>query len=192
MVQHNNFFFIWVFFHEHSRFTGQQVKGEGISLTPLYQFHPLHMQLDISWTIAAESSLLHIASIRSLSYLFVLFLKTLEKYVLHIETVSTSPSNPYKISKGCKKLGCKNIWLFFVTVGWMSFIKLVWDITEARYVFFCQLGPLVLVNLFFVFLVIAKRCAGGLRLFFGCFSRQIIFADQLTHSFLHRDPPPIL
>ena len=37
-----NFFFffsIWVFFHEHSRFTGQQGKGEGIYLTPLYHFH---------------------------------------------------------------------------------------------------------------------------------------------------------
>ena len=29
------FFSIWVFFHEHSRFTGQQGKGEGIYLTPL-------------------------------------------------------------------------------------------------------------------------------------------------------------
>ena len=36
------FFSIWVFFHEHSRFTGQQGKGEGIYLTPLYHFHPLH------------------------------------------------------------------------------------------------------------------------------------------------------
>ena len=25
---------IWVFFHEHSQFTGQQGKGEAISLTP--------------------------------------------------------------------------------------------------------------------------------------------------------------
>ena len=30
------FFSIWVFFHEHSRFTGQQGKGEGICLTPLF------------------------------------------------------------------------------------------------------------------------------------------------------------
>ena len=28
------FFFLWVYFHEHSRFTGQQGKGEAISLTP--------------------------------------------------------------------------------------------------------------------------------------------------------------
>ena len=56
------FFSIWVFFHEHSRFTGQQGKGEGISLTPLYHFHHLHRHLDFSWAIAAESSLLHIAT----------------------------------------------------------------------------------------------------------------------------------
>ena len=35
------FFSIWVFFHEHSRLTGLQGKGEGIYLTPLYHFHPL-------------------------------------------------------------------------------------------------------------------------------------------------------
>ena len=35
------FFSIWVFFHEHSRFAGQQGKGEGIYLAPLYRFHPL-------------------------------------------------------------------------------------------------------------------------------------------------------
>ena len=42
------FFSIWVFFHEHSQFTGQQGKVEAISLTPLYHFHPLHRHLDIS------------------------------------------------------------------------------------------------------------------------------------------------
>ena len=31
----SHFFSIWVFFHEHSQFTGQQGKGEAISLTPL-------------------------------------------------------------------------------------------------------------------------------------------------------------
>ena len=36
------FFSIWVFFHEHSRITGLQGKGKGISLTPHYLFHPLH------------------------------------------------------------------------------------------------------------------------------------------------------
>ena len=56
------FFSIWVFSHEHSRFTRQQGKGEAISLSPLYHFHPLHRHLDISWAITAESSPLHIAS----------------------------------------------------------------------------------------------------------------------------------
>ena len=46
---------IWVFFHEHSRFKGQQGKGEAISVIPLYHFHPLHRHLDISWAITAES-----------------------------------------------------------------------------------------------------------------------------------------
>ena len=59
------FFSIWVFFHEHSRFTGQQGKGEGIYLTPLYHFHPLHRHLDISQAITAESSPLHIAGSRT-------------------------------------------------------------------------------------------------------------------------------
>ena len=36
------FFSIWTFFHNHSRITGLQGKGEGISLTPHYHFHPLH------------------------------------------------------------------------------------------------------------------------------------------------------
>ena len=57
------FFSIWVFFHEHSRFTWQQGKVEGIYLTPLYHFHPLHNHLEISRVIIAESSPLHIASI---------------------------------------------------------------------------------------------------------------------------------
>ena len=42
------FFSIGVFFHEHSRSTGQQGKGEGIYLTPLYHLQPLHRHLDIS------------------------------------------------------------------------------------------------------------------------------------------------
>ena len=56
------FFSIWVFFHKHSLFTGQQGKGEGIFLTPLYHFHQLHRNLHISRVITAESSPLHIAS----------------------------------------------------------------------------------------------------------------------------------
>ena len=62
----NTFFLsIWVFFHEHSRFTGQQAKEEGIYLTPLYHFHQLQRHLDISRAITAESSPLHIAGSRT-------------------------------------------------------------------------------------------------------------------------------
>ena len=62
------FFFrlsVFFFFHEHSRFTAQQGKGEGIYSTPLYHFHPLHRYLDISREVTAESSHLHIASSRT-------------------------------------------------------------------------------------------------------------------------------
>ena len=59
------FFSIWVFFHEHSQFTEQQGKGEGICLTPLYNLHPLYRHLDISRAITADSSPLHIASSRT-------------------------------------------------------------------------------------------------------------------------------
>ena len=55
------FFFIWVFFHKHLQFTGQQGK-EVISVIPLYQFHPLHRHLDVSRAITAVSSPLHIVS----------------------------------------------------------------------------------------------------------------------------------
>ena len=58
-------FSIWVFFHVHSRFTGQQGKGEAIYLTPLYRFHSFHRHLNINWVITAESSPLHIASSRT-------------------------------------------------------------------------------------------------------------------------------
>ena len=56
------FFSIGVFFHYHSRMTGLQGKGEGISLTPHYHFHPLHRHLDIGLAITTESSPLHIGS----------------------------------------------------------------------------------------------------------------------------------
>ena len=59
------FFSIYAFFHEHSRFTGQQGKGEGISLTSLYHFHLLYGHLDINRAITAESLPLHIASSRT-------------------------------------------------------------------------------------------------------------------------------
>ena len=50
------FFSIWVFFHEHSRFTGQQGKGEATSLTPFGHFNPLHRHLGINRAVTAESS----------------------------------------------------------------------------------------------------------------------------------------
>ena len=56
-------FLVWVFFHEHPRFNGQQEKGKAIPLTPLYHFHPLHRHFDRGRAITAESSTLHIASI---------------------------------------------------------------------------------------------------------------------------------
>ena len=65
MLISRSFFSIWVLFHEHSRVTGLQGKGEGISLTPYYQFHPLHRHLDITRAITAESSPLRRASSRT-------------------------------------------------------------------------------------------------------------------------------
>ena len=59
------FYYIWVVFHEHSRITGLQGKGEGISLTPHYHFHPLYRHLDISRAITADSSPLHLVSTRT-------------------------------------------------------------------------------------------------------------------------------
>ena len=56
------FFSMWVFFHNHSRITGLQGKGEGNSLTPHYNLHPVHRHLDISLTISVGSSPLYIAS----------------------------------------------------------------------------------------------------------------------------------
>ena len=50
------FFSIWVLFHEYSRFTRQQEKGEAISLYHFYHFHLFHRHLYISRVIAAESS----------------------------------------------------------------------------------------------------------------------------------------
>ena len=63
-IRETLFFSVWVFFHNHSRITGLQPKGESIPLTPHYPFHPFHRHLDISWAITAESSPLHIGSSR--------------------------------------------------------------------------------------------------------------------------------
>ena len=51
-----------VFFHEYSRFTGQQGKEQGIYLSPVYHLHPLHSYLNINQAITAKSLPLHIAS----------------------------------------------------------------------------------------------------------------------------------
>ena len=59
------FFFIWVFFPEHSRFTGRQGKSGAISRTPLYLFYPIHRHLGISRAYTAKSSHLLIASSRT-------------------------------------------------------------------------------------------------------------------------------
>ena len=59
-----SFFSIWVFFHEHSRFTGLQRKGQANSellLPLLYHFHSLHRHLDISRATTAESLRLYLA-----------------------------------------------------------------------------------------------------------------------------------
>ena len=50
----NFFISIWVFFHDHSRITGLQGKGAGISLPTHFHFHLLHKHLDISRAITAE------------------------------------------------------------------------------------------------------------------------------------------
>ena len=55
-------FFIWDLFHKRSRFTGQQRKGEAISLTPLYHLDPLHRHLDINWANTTENRHRHIPS----------------------------------------------------------------------------------------------------------------------------------
>ena len=65
LISWHHFFSIWVFFHNYSRITGLQGKGEGISLTPHYHFHPLHRYLDISRAVITESPTLHIDSSRT-------------------------------------------------------------------------------------------------------------------------------
>ena len=60
-----HFFSIWVFFHNHSRITGLQGKGEGFSVIPHHHFHPLHRHLDISRAVTVENTPLHIGSSRT-------------------------------------------------------------------------------------------------------------------------------
>ena len=64
------FVFLFVFFclflsRTLSRITGRQGKGEGISSTTHYHFHPVHRHLGISRAIVAGSSPLHMASSRA-------------------------------------------------------------------------------------------------------------------------------
>ena len=54
-------FFYQGFFFRISSFTGQQGKGEAITLTLLYHFHALYRRLNTSQVIAAESLPLRIA-----------------------------------------------------------------------------------------------------------------------------------
>ena len=61
-VSQNDTFFYLDFFHNNSWITGLQGKGEGISLTPYYHFHPLHRHLGISQAITVENLPLHIGS----------------------------------------------------------------------------------------------------------------------------------
>ena len=49
------------------------LKGEAISLIPLYHFYPLHRHLDISRTINTECSPLHIAKSRTRTKNFIVF-----------------------------------------------------------------------------------------------------------------------
>ena len=60
-------FYLIFFFHEYSRFTGQQRKEKAISLYPFYHLHSLHRHLDISRVVAAERSPLRIADSRTLT-----------------------------------------------------------------------------------------------------------------------------
>ena len=45
--------------------TGAQGKGQAVSMTPAFHFHPFHRHLDINRVITAESSPLHKASSRT-------------------------------------------------------------------------------------------------------------------------------
>ena len=70
MSRNSSFFSITVFFHEHSRFTDQQGKGEGIFLTPLYHLYPLQRHSDVNRTITAGSPPLLAAGLRPGTFRF--------------------------------------------------------------------------------------------------------------------------
>ena len=71
------FFSIWILIHEHSRFTGQQGKGEAVSLIPLCHFHQLPWHLDITRAITVESSPLHTTRNRNRTGNFLFWEKSL-------------------------------------------------------------------------------------------------------------------
>ena len=50
----HSFFLFGFSFHEHSRFTWQQGKGEAVTLTPFYQLHRLHRHLDMRKSLTTK------------------------------------------------------------------------------------------------------------------------------------------
>ena len=90
------FFIIWLFFHEHSRFTLLQGKGEGISLTPHYPFHPLHRHLVIILAITAESSPLHNFFKNSFFPSTIIAWNNLDRHLRRSENFSVFKSNNLK------------------------------------------------------------------------------------------------
>ena len=70
-------FYASFFFFVVSGTTGLQGKGEDISLTPHYHFHPLHRHLDISRAITTESPIAHYG--KSLISVFQHFFGSIDK-----------------------------------------------------------------------------------------------------------------
>ena len=66
VVKHNLLFFFYLaFFSRIFTIHRTQVRGEAISLFPLYHFHPLHRHLNTGWIIAVESLPLRITGSRN-------------------------------------------------------------------------------------------------------------------------------
>ena len=70
------FFFYLGFFYEHSRITGLQRKGEVISLTPHYHFHPLHTLY------------------RKYIYIYILYIYILYIYIFPVNILLKTGENP--------------------------------------------------------------------------------------------------
>ena len=60
----NRYFFLSRFSFTTIHKLQNDLRRSGISLTPRYQFHPLHTDLNISWAITTECLPLHIGSSR--------------------------------------------------------------------------------------------------------------------------------